>query len=135
MCLGKGRNHFEKAALPAYDKIAVRLLCLLNSFTWQCTRRLNPFKFRYFYTGTRNSDTKAVVESVKPEMFTDILRALLDSADGTNETDKAILRQVQQAIDEMCPFTDKDNALTSETTNEKHEKAKQAVDQAAAHKR
>ena len=32
----------------------------------------------------------------------------------------------------MCPFTDKDNAVTSETTNEKHEKAKQAVDQAAA---
>ena len=32
----------------------------------------------------------------------------------------------------MCPFTDKDNAVASETTNEKHEKAKQAVDQAAA---
>ena len=58
--------------------------------------------FGTFMPGTRNSDTKAVVESVKPEMFTDILRALLDSADGTNETDKAILRQVQQAVDECA---------------------------------
>ena len=132
----KGETILKKQRFPAYDReTAVRLLFFIEQLYMAVYTAPTPIHLSLFGTfmpGTRNSDTKPVVESIKPEMITDILHALLESADGTSETDKAILSQVQHAIDEMCPFTDKDNAVASETTNEKHEKAKQAVDQAAA---
>ena len=132
----KGETILKKQRFSAYDReTAVRLLLFIEQLYMAVYTAPTPVHLSLFGTfmpGTRNSDTKPVVESIKPEMFTDILHALLESADGTSETDKAILSQVQHAIDEMCPFTDKDNAVASETTNEKHEKAKQAVDQAAA---
>ncbi len=132
----KGETILKKQRFPAYDReTAVRLLLFIEQLYMAVYTAPTPVYLSLFGTfmpGTRNSDTKAVVESVKPEMFTDILRALLDSADGTNETDKAILRQVQQAVDELCPFIDKEDDVASETTSEKHEKAKRTLDQAAA---
>ncbi|WP_370243930.1 exodeoxyribonuclease V subunit gamma [Alteromonas abrolhosensis] len=132
----KGETILKKQRFPAYDReTAVRLLLFIEQLYMAVYTAPTPVYLSLFGTfmpGTRNSDTKAVVESVKPEMFTDILRALLDSADGTNETDKAILRQVQQAVDELCPFIDKEDDVASETTSEKHEKAKRTLDQAVA---
>ena len=132
----KGETILKKQRFPAYDReTAVRLLLFIEQLYMAVFTAPTPVYLSLFGTfmpGTRNSDTKAVVESVKPEMFTDILRALLDSADGTNETDKAILRQVQQAVDELCPFIDKEDDVASETTSEKHEKAKRTLDQAVA---
>jgi len=132
----KGETILKKQRFSAYDReTAVRLLLFIEQLYMAVYTAPTPVHlslFGSFMPGTRNSDTKPVVESIKPEMFTDILHALLESTDGTSETDRAILGQVQHAIDEMCLFTDKDNAVASETTNEKHEKAKQAVDQAAA---
>ena len=105
----------KKQRFSAYDReTAVRLLLFVEQLYMAVYTAPTPVHLSLFGTfmpGTRNSDTKPVVESIKPEMFTDILRALLESADGTSETDKAILSQVQHAIDEMCPFTDKDNAV------------------------
>tara|TARA_Y100000994_G_scaffold230321_1_gene215958 strand:- start:774 stop:4430 length:3657 start_codon:yes stop_codon:yes gene_type:complete len=132
----KGETILKKQRFPAYDReTAVRLLLFIEQLYMAVYKAPTPVYLSLFGTfmpGTRNSDTKAVVESVKPEMFTDILRALLDSADGTNETDKAILRQVQQAVDELCPFIDKEDDVASETTSEKDEKAKRTLSQAAA---
>jgi len=132
----KGETILKKQRFPAYDReTAVRLLLFIEQLYMAVYTAPTPVYLSLFGTfmpGTRNSDTKAVVESVKPEMFTDILRALLDSADGTNETDKAILRQVEQAVDELCPFIDKEDDVASETTSEKHEKAKRTLDQAVA---
>ncbi len=132
----KGETILKKQRFPAYDReTAVRLLLFIEQLYMAVYTAPTPVYLSLFGTfmpGTRNSDTKAVVGSVKPEMFTDILRALLDSADGTNETDKAILRQVQQAVDELCPFIDKEDDVASETTSEKHEKAKRTLDQAVA---
>ena len=132
----KGETILKKQRFPAYDReTAVRLLLFIEQLYMAVYTAPTPVYLSLFGTfmpGTRNSDTKAVVESVKPEMFTDILRALLESADGTNETDKAILRQVQQAVDELCPFIDKEDDVASETTSEKHEKAKRTLDQAVA---
>ncbi|WP_421713390.1 exodeoxyribonuclease V subunit gamma [Alteromonas abrolhosensis] len=132
----KGETILKKQRFPAYDReTAVRLLLFIEQLYMAVYTAPTPVYLSLFGTfmpGTRNSDTKAVVESVKPEMFTDILRALINSADGANETDKAILKQVQQAVDELCPFIDKEDDVASETTSEKHEKAKRTLDQAVA---
>lgn len=132
----KGEIVLKKQRFPAYDReTAVRLLLFIEQLYMAVYTSPTPVHLSLFGTfmpGTRNSDTKPVVESIKPEMFSDILRALLDSADETNETDKAILVQIQKAIDELCPFADKGNAVASDTANDKHAKAKQIKDQAAA---
>lgn len=132
----KGETVLKKQRFPAYDqKTAVHLLLFIEQLYMAVYTVPTPVHLSLFGTfmpGSRNSDTKSVVESVKPEMFNDILHALLDSADITSETDRAILDQVQHAIDEVCSFASKDNDTASETASEKHEKSKQIVDQSAA---
>lgn len=46
--------------------------------------------FGIFMFGIRNLDIKFVVESIKFEMFIDILYVLLESVDGISEIDKVI---------------------------------------------
>ncbi len=132
----KGETVLKKQRFPSYDReTAVRLLLFIEQLYMAIYTAPTPVHlslFGSFMPGTRNSETKPVVESIKPDMFNHILYELLDSTDVTSETDKAIFDQIKQVIDEVCPFADKDGGTASEATSDRNEKAKQIVAQSAA---
>jgi exodeoxyribonuclease V gamma subunit len=131
----KGETVLKKQRFPSYDQeTAARLLLFIEQLYMAVYTAPTPVHlslFGSFMPGTRNSETKPVVESIKPDMFSDILHALLHRRDITSETDKAILEQIQQVIDEVCPFAEKDSDTTSEIVNDRNTKAKQIISQSA----
>ena len=124
----KGETILKKQKFPAFEReTAVQLLLFIEQLYMAIYTAPTPVHLSLFGSiipGKRNSECKPVVDSIKPEMFGHLLRALL-SADNSCETDKAVIYQVKQAIDEVCPIADND------TVDEASEKAQQIITQAA----